>query len=372
MYTESLCYFLLFAMVSAKITVLSDGNSYNFYQWSHRSFPQNFSISHSVSNRSCIVSPPIETTHSDALMFIDQNSPFVMCILIVTQGENLGWVAKSSYLLNSVIPIGILIDEEFTESFNDTIDVVFDNWDSNFFVNTYTTSLVVDIIDLIVILVCLVWVIWKIILLVQVNQFGFRIAPVCIILELFNSLTRLSNASLRINHEIRPDYTDIESIRIALYSFSFIFNLSSGVFVVFFWMNLMSTKIYRGTLLERAFWPSFVVVAIIFVVVFTLSLITIVLNQQSFANYISIFVLPLLLVLAIFYFITAHRVLKYVKNRTGSEGLKKNSDKNRPKRGLFSFNDIMRTLYSSGGRHCPSFGTFYLKLVNEWKKFITN
>jgi hypothetical protein len=203
------------------------------------------------------------------------------------------------------------------------LTVEFNGWDNNFYYDTNPTVLVLNLVDLFFIIICFLWGGWKIIQFLDRDQFGLKIAPVCLVLELLNSVTRFVNAILRIDCQMRSDYIDIEPPRTFLYSFSFVFNLSSGIFIIFFWMNLISMKIYKGHLLEKSFWPSFVLVVGFFILVLVVGILNMVYNDIRIVYYIAALILPICFIIAIFYFITAYRVFKYTKERSGSEDLQK-------------------------------------------------
>jgi F0F1-type ATP synthase assembly protein I len=88
-------------------------------------------------------------------------------------------------------------------------------------------------------------------------------------------------------------------------------------------MNLMKLKLYKIGLLDRAFWPSFALVAVLFtlVVIFGSLIIgkpgqsTITISIGSLCVFLCFFV-------AVLYFVIAFQVFRYTENRTGSSDIK--------------------------------------------------
>jgi len=105
--------------------------------------------------------------------------------------------------------------------------------------------------------------------------------------------------------------------------YAFGFNLTSGTFIIFFWLNLLSMKLFKGNLLEKSFWPCFGIVTSFWVlIIITSSIFFAFGTAQKILTYVGVALCFICFILAIIYFYTAHRVLEYSKTRSGSQGLK--------------------------------------------------
>jgi len=211
--------------------------------------------------------------------------------------------------------------KQLLQNDSSSVFATLNNWDSNFFYDNTTLIMVLYSIDFTVILMCLFLGIWKLYILGVNTQLGLRIAPVCICIEIVNSLVRLSRCIIYIIKDSSSNYYDLEGIGGSLTCFGIALNLSSGIFIIFFWMNLISKKIYRGNLLEKAFWPSFILVGVVFTGIFVFGILNILGTETGFLYPEIAIILVIFLILAIFYFIIAHKVFHYTKQRSGSKGL---------------------------------------------------
>jgi len=105
-------------------------------------------------------------------------------------------------------------------------------------------------------------------------------------------------------------------LSLTLLYFSYPFTLSSGIFLIFFWIDVTSSTLYHGTCLNRAFWPCVVFIIIAFLIVWVPGILLLAghLNQV----YITItggFVVFFSLIVAIIFFVAAKRIVKYTKER---------------------------------------------------------
>jgi hypothetical protein len=236
------------------------------------------------------------------------------------------WIRSTNDYLQLPIPVGLLVisyPQMKQRLGNGTITANFSSWDHNIFgevIPAYEGT------QMVLICICLIWANWKVYQLIKNDQFRLKIAPVCLCLEICNNIIRLASFSGYMQKlTTRPEYRMHPKIPVCLNSFAFAFNLSSGIFIVFFWMNLISMKIYKkGDILERAFWPSFILVGIVFLVQFFCSLLfgVGILDQAALSIYRQV-IFCMCFILAIFYFITAYQVFKYSQKRSGSYDIKK-------------------------------------------------
>jgi len=208
---------------------------------------------------------------------------------------------------------------------NGSLSASFEGWDQNIFMKvTHTYSVAYRIILIIVVLFCLFWAAYKIYGLITHNHFAVNIASVCICLELLNGILRLVGPCNFLNRILLGNSNQlVMKIGTSFTSFAFGFNLSSGIFIIYFWMSILSLKLYSGNILEKSFWPSFVLVAIVWLLLFSFGVLYIVgILSQTAISYLTGIILFSCIILAIFYFITAKLVFNYTKKRSDSKGLK--------------------------------------------------
>jgi len=186
-----------------------------------------------------------------------------------------------------------------------------------------TYSIPYRIIMIIVVLICLSWGIYKIVGLAQNKHFALNIASVCLSLELLNGILRLVGPCNFLNRILGNTDQSVVKIGTSFTSFAFGFNLSSGIFIIYFWMSILSLKLYSGNISEKSFWPSFVLVAIVWLLLFSFGVLYIVgLLSQTAISYLTGIILFSCIILAIFYFFTAKLVFNYTSKRSDSKGLK--------------------------------------------------
>jgi len=312
---------LWFIMAFSTITI-PDGSSYRIFQWSIMDFPQNFTIGISPSNLTYLLSPPM-TNRASAMDFIEKYSSSVKGIIIVVlKLNNINWAHRKQWLISSSIPVGMVLIYDRPSLQNSTLSVIFNGWDGNEYSENVPLRLAFYSIELVLIFVCFIWCCLKIYKLIIKHEFVLTIGPVCLILELLNTFSRAIFTGLRYYFQLGPAYIDFAPEVLFLLTLSTLFTLSSGVFIFFFFLNLMSMKIFKAGMWNKAFWPSFVIVGIMFIIIVVLGIWNFVSKQESdYITYFCIVLFPILLILAILYFYTGYRVIKYSNTKTQSEDL---------------------------------------------------
>jgi len=96
------------------------------------------------------------------------------------------------------------------------------------------------------------------------------------------------------------------------------FDLASGIFLIFFWIDITSSSLYHGAFLDKAFWPAMILVTLSFILVSITSIMLFV-GFLTFGNTLFTALTQYLnaigFIVAIIYFIAAHRVHKYTRNK---------------------------------------------------------
>jgi len=330
MYYWWILYSLCFFLVSSSITY--QGDTYEILKWSEVPFPSNFSLSLNVSvTTACILTTPPATKKAALALISQYIGTSVKGILIpaIPDDFKMDWIRDNNIVKGS-IPVGLLIIPSYSafkaKMGNSSVYVQFDGWGLNYpYELSRTYGIATRSIDIILIICCFLWANWKIIGLIRDKQFDLNIAPVCLCIEVMFNLLRLVRSSLLLHENTAPVPGSImpDNLTLSIYALSFSCNLSSGIFIIFFWMNLMKLKLYKIGLLDKAFWPSFALVAMVFIlVVIFASLIIGKPGQNTIITIIGSLFVSLNFFVAVLYFIIAYQVFRYTENRTGSSDIK--------------------------------------------------
>lgn len=204
----------------------------------------------------------------------------------------------------------------------------FDGWDDNYQLDlSRSFSPAVRIIDMILTISCFIWAASKIYKLVQDKQFALNISPVCLCIEaVFNTIRLVRSILLYVELTAPlPGSSLPENLTLWLYTLSFALNLSSGIFIIFFWLNLLKMKFSKFSFADKAFWPSFVIIGMLFVLVIILGALFIG-KPSTAANLLTLSVILSFLTLfcfivAMLYFIIAYQVFNYTRHRSGSDDM---------------------------------------------------
>jgi len=249
-------------------------------------------------------------------------------LLIPVTQNSVNWIYTTKEFLKGSLPVGLIVISYpvITEKLNNgSLSGSFGGWDENIYITVVRKyGVAFRIILIIVVLFCLFWAMYKIYGLITHKHFAINIASVCLCLEVLNGVLRLVGPCNYLNRIVTANSDPlISTVGTSFTSFAFGFNLSSGIFIIYFWMSILSLKLYSGNILERSFWPSFVLVAIIWLLLFLFGLFYILgILSQLLVSYLSGVILVLCAILAVFYFITARLVFNYTKKRSDSKGLK--------------------------------------------------
>jgi len=97
--------------------------------------------------------------------------------------------------------------------------------------------------------------------------------------------------------------------------FAFPFTFASGLFLIWFWINLTSKKLYRGAFLHKAHTPAFIFVVVVFCVMDVIAILWIANIDQKIIYVIVTVILVFFLLIAVSYFVAACRVYVYSKTK---------------------------------------------------------
>jgi len=202
---------------------------------------------------------------------------------------------------------------------NITEQGIFQGWDTNVYDNIYGVFIFLICLDIILELSGMVWGIYKLYDRYQTEHFTLNIATVCLSLETSGCLLRAISHILFLIITVVPYVPITANTPTAFYYLGFPFTLSSGIFLIFFWIDVTSRSLYHGAFLDKAFWPALSLVVISFAIVFISVVLLLLGRSDTFAGGSTVVILILLFVISIIYFIAAYKVNKYMSGRKDSD-----------------------------------------------------
>jgi len=118
----------------------------------------------------------------------------------------------------------------------------------------------------------------------------------------------------------------LHNTALAFFYMALPFTLSSGIFLIFFWLDVTSRSLYHGAFLDKAFWPAIILVIFSFLLMGISSILLWSGSVSPVYNIATIIILVELFLVSIIYFISARRVYIYTqqqKDPSRFEGIKK-------------------------------------------------
>jgi len=214
--------------------------------------------------------------------------------------------------------VGLLLLNPFNLGPNSTQAGKFLGWDTNLngkFKGLYISFYVIDVFfDTL----CMIWGIYMLYGRLRSRAFGLNLATVCLSLIFSNVVCRQIGHILAILQQTVPYVPIGFQLPLAWYFLSLPFDFSAGIFLIFFWIEITSSSLYHGAFLDKAFWPSIVLVSLCFTLVVITSFLimtdTIAPTQPLFVGLANAIKL-LYAIISLTYFFAAYRVYNYTKNR---------------------------------------------------------
>jgi len=99
------------------------------------------------------------------------------------------------------------------------------------------------------------------------------------------------------------------------------FTLSSGIFIIFFWIDITSRSLYHGAFLDRCFWPAIILSGICSISIFCTAILGMMKGWNGSEGPViglTGFMFILLGVCSIIYFVAAKSLIRYNKERKDS------------------------------------------------------
>jgi len=293
-----------------------------------------FSLSHNftLTEPSCLVLNPKPSFVVQALALTTilklnfTNSSYIACVIIPTSSDK--WVEFiSDYVTKFHFPVGTtdLSMKDFQDyqavGVNQTIMLTFNDWDPNICAVLKPLSFALEFIFLVLNVATMLWAFSKIFYMYRAfGNFMVNIANVCLTMEALCCFLRALYCCTIIGYIWNPTPPPYpRNLHIFFQYLAYPFTLSSGIFLMFFWIDMTSGTLYKGTFIDKAFWPSVAFVVIAFLFLWIPACIFLVNRNPLFLTYTGSAILIFSALVAIIFFITAFKIDIYTKDRSPTQ-----------------------------------------------------
>jgi len=219
--------------------------------------------------------------------------------------------------LNTPFPVGIFIYPEFFDKFTSAtpLQANFISWDTNEYIDLYYSTIVINFIIIALYIGCLAFGGYHLYKRAKDEKLVINISTVCITLEILSSIVTILSRIFKIYFTIAQYVSISYRVDLTCAYMAFSFTLASGVFIIFFWINITSRKLYTGALLDKAYIPAFVFVVIIGLLLYIFSILWVANIDQRTIYFMVTVILIILSMVALIYFISAYKVYLYSKTK---------------------------------------------------------
>jgi len=256
------------------------------------------------------------------------NFSYVECVLVPTMSDR--WVEFVSDFLDfgSTYAVGTIYLS--TNSFlafkaaylNQTVVMgTFNHWDPNICVVLQPLNFALEFIFLILNFSCMLWAFSKLYFMYRsFGHFMLNIANVCLSMEALCCFIRFLYCCTFLGYIWNPTTPPYPRNLSIFFSYlAYPFNLSSGIFLMFFWIDMTSGTLYKGTFMDKAFWPCVGFVVVSFLFLWIPACIFLVNRSPIFLTYTGAVILVFSALVAIVFFVTAWKIEIYTKDRSPSQ-----------------------------------------------------
>jgi archaellum biogenesis protein FlaJ (TadC family) len=201
---------------------------------------------------------------------------------------------------------------------NNTIKGRFLNWDINLSAPLFGVHIFIYLLNVLLDLICIYCGISKLFDRYAYGHFRLNIATVCLSLEVTSCIVRVVACILSALRSLVPAYSISfpGNLGQGIYYMMLPFTLSSGIFIIFFWIDITSRSLYHGAFLDRFFWPSMILSGICYIFILCTASFFIAGWQVDVATqWLTYTIFFLFLVCSVIYFIAAKSLYRYNKER---------------------------------------------------------
>jgi len=156
---------------------------------------------------------------------------------------------------------------------------------------------------------------WKLYQKYGKNKLSLNISTVCITLEMLNCFFWFISRIFKLTYACNTFVSVPYRLDLFFSYLAFPFTFASGLFLIWFWLQLTSKKLYRGAFLHKAYYPAFGFAILQLVVDWVVAFLWITNIDSKTIFIITTAILSFLLIIAAAYFVTAFRVYLYSKTK---------------------------------------------------------
>jgi len=272
-------------------------------------------------SKSCLFLWP-RMSLSEANTIINGLPNTTLCVIVPGSSSSLYYINDNTFI-NTVFPVGLLIADRGVDIFaslslkNNSIKGRFLNWDINLSSPVFGLHVFIYLLNGLLDLICIYCGISKLFDRYAYGHFRLNIATVCLSLEVTSCIVRVVACILSALRSLVPAYSISfpGNLGQGIYYMMLPFTLSSGIFIIFFWIDITSRSLYHGAFLDRFFWPSIILSGICFISIFLTASFFIAGYGQDAAQWPTYCIFFLLFVCSVIYFIAAKNLYRYNKER---------------------------------------------------------
>jgi hypothetical protein len=251
---------------------------------------------------------------------IAQLPPNVTCAVVQAAAAPSGlklWIVPNS-ILDTPFPVGVLFGPLGTfVPPSGVAPVRFLGWDYNYYLDSFWLRVAFFIVLLAFNLACAGWGTHKEAALYRLDP-RINVATVCIALETLSALFRALDDIITLVYFTRP-WADGNRNLDAMFTYiAGSCSISSGIFVIFFWIDVTSSSLYTGCFLDKALGPCVFFVASVFALIYVCAILQVFYPAFAVIIYVQLVFLLFLVVVSLIYFVAAFRVARYLRNEASS------------------------------------------------------
>jgi len=322
-----ICSFLLITTGWSMMFIPSSNISFPIFQWSQMSFVNNpllvmetvnvESTNFTAYSGKCLWLPNFSNNNKlQIYQWITQLPNTTACVFIgmALLYDIEYWMTSVNGYIDTPFPVGLFVDSSI-KKFTFPIQGEFLNWDDDGYLQLYPATVTVNAIQIILFFCCVLFGALNLYKKYARGKLYVNLATVCICLEIACSFLMIIGRSFKLAYIVTPFPPYPYGIDLCIVFMAFSFTLASGLLLIFFWINLTSKKLYRGSLLHKAYVPALILLGIVALILWISAILWVCNVDEQTIYYISSVILALLFVIALLYFGAAYKVYNYSQNK---------------------------------------------------------
>jgi hypothetical protein len=221
------------------------------------------------------------------------------------------WTVPNS-ILDTPFPVGLVFGplDAFVPP-GGVAPVQFLGWDHNYYLDSYWVRIAFFIVLFLFNFACAGWGAYNLSLRRNLAP-RVNVATVCIFLETLSAVFRVLDDIITLVYFTEP-WADVNRHLDSMFVYmSGSCSLSSGIFVIFFWIDMTSGSLYHGCFLDRALGPCVFFVAAVFALIYVSAVLQVFYPAIVVVLYVQLALLIFLVLVACIYFVAAFRLARYI------------------------------------------------------------